>query len=354
MYASTQGTVAFYKSRPFMQERNFAESPSAHLLLQLLMELKQTNKECIGSSAFDFYLMNHGFSLIVAANAPHAQLPHEQQEFAELYLKRGGHIGRRMFLDLVGLLCTLASSATPDPFHIESVEDTYGPAAGAIIRAAVDQPSGLNSWMPGNQSAVIKTVTGIYEAAVETGATIDQTIAALTDILDWNKRKLAYGPMWRDVGNASLAFCRGKKSLEVITDSLFSYCHCSGSFFEKGALFAPVGQILFGLLDVQRSGQVPQLAHKGHALLKSADGQQALALGRKLFPHVFRAKLDPSKVPHVTQNELTFHNKYKQAWNAAVGGGAGWAQNPPPPKPLPKIFMPLDEDSYADIRSAKF
>ena len=342
MYANSQNTVAYYKSRPFLTCMRFADAPAAPLLEQALKEVQSGKKECIGESANDFYLLNHAFSLIVAGNAPAAPLSAEQGQLAELYLRRAGHIGRRMFLDLVGLLCTQASISTPDAFHIDSVADAYGAGAGEIALAASQNPSGLNQWMPGDKKSVAKTIAAIMEAAERHDATVDQAISSLTDIVDWNKRKLAYGPLWRDVGGAALAFSRGNKPLEVIADNLFSYCHCSGSFFEKGALFSPVGARLFELLDVQRSGQVPQLCNQGFGLSGSAAAKEALALGRKCFPEVFCAKLDRSIVKHVTQNELTFHNKYKQSWNAAVAGGAGWAQNPPP-KPVPKIFNPFED-----------
>ncbi len=72
------------------------------------------------------------------------------------------------------------------------------------------------------------------------------------------------GKAWGKVAEVLRDFSIGKLSAEMLMDTAFTLCHNNGPIFNKGMLFSQYGQDIYKILDVQRSGQIPQLvASKG-------------------------------------------------------------------------------------------
>lgn len=67
------------------------------------------------------------------------------------------------------------------------------------------------------------------------------------------------GKAWKQIAIPLNDFVHGKISAEIMMDTAFTLEHNNGSMFNKGMLYDSYSHKLKKILDVQRSGQVPQL-----------------------------------------------------------------------------------------------
>lgn len=346
MYATSEATIRAHKSRPLLTGRDISATPASRAYQGVLDYHKNHSKISIGETAVNFYMLNHAVSLLNQSFTPDAELPKEHHELYNIYHKQAGAIGARMFHDILYMLTVMASFTHPDEYHFDWIETDFNAQTRAFAQAVAGN-KGNNTWWTPEFSQNKEVLT---KAMAETdGVTLAQAVGALTYIVDVRQRELSYGPLWRDVGKMLLQFIHGVKSMESTIDTSFTYCHCNGSFFEKGHFFQAVGNSLFEVLDVQRAGLIPQFVNENkNGLARNPETRRVHALAASLFPEVFKAPMKWADVKTVSQKELVFPNKYKTAWNNAMGinGGGGAAAQA---KPVPKIFTPLDEDSYMDL-----
>lgn len=344
MYAQLHNTVRAQRARPLLTGRDISGNAMPAFYSQLLayFDSHASTPKSIGDTAVQFYLLNHGVALIDNESAPDQALDPARSALYAQYHLAVGRIGVRMVYDIVFMLTAMASTTHPDGYHLDMVESSYGAPARAFIEGLVGSTGNVSFWIP--QYAKLKPVL-IQARSSAQGVSLGAGLRALGYILDIRQKELSYGPLWRDVARVASAFFEGSKSLETTIDTAFTFCHCNGSFFEKGKLFSPVGNELFKALDVQRSGQIPQYVHEGKSALASQADTRALHLAfAKIFPSVFNAKMDWSLVKEITRNQLIFTQKYQQHWNAgAIGLGA------PAEPPKPKIFAPIDEAGYLTL-----
>lgn len=349
MYATSENTVRSHKARPLLTGRNISTTSAARSYKALMDYHKSSGAQLnIGQTAVSFYLLNHAISLVNQSFAPDQELPPEHHALYTAYHKEAGAIGVRMFHDILYMLTTMASFTHPDSYHFDWIETDFGPQTKAFAEA-VAANKGNNTWWTPN-FADNKAV--LSKALMESeGVSLAQAVGALTYIVDVRQKELAYGPLWRDVGKMLLQFIHGVKSLESTIDTSFTYCHCNGSFFEKGHFFQAVGNSLFEVLDVQRAGLIPQFVNEGkNPLANAALPKRLHSLVAPLYPEVFKGAMKWSDVHRVSQKELVFPNKYKQAFGNALNlNGGGGGANGVVEKPVPKIFSPIDEDSYLDM-----
>lgn len=347
MYAISEATIRAHKSRPLLTGRDISSTPAERAYEGILAYNKSHSKISIGETAVKFYMLNHAVSLLNQSFTPDAELPKAHHELYNTYHKEAGAIGARMFHDILYMLTVMASFTHPDAYHFEWIETDFGPKTRAFAEAVAGNKTSNTWWTPEfstNKEVLSKAI------AESDGVTLAQAVGALTYIVDVRQRELSYGPLWRDVGKMLLQFIHGIKSLESTIDTSFTYCHCNGSFFEKGHFFQAVGNSLFEVLDVQRAGLIPQFVNEGkNTLARGADAKRIHAMSAPLFPEVFKAPMKWSDVKQVSQKELVFPNKYKTAWNNAIGVNGGGAAAAAHAKPVPKIFSPIDEDGYMDM-----
>lgn len=351
MYAQNKNTVRAYRNRPLLMNRDISGNDMAGFYSQLLdyFKVQHAAKPSIGDTAVKFYLLNHGVALLDGAAGPDATLSSGQAELYRLYHDHVGKIGVRMVYDIVFMLTALASTTHPDSFCLDAVESSYGPQARAFIERVVGNTKNVSFWTP-DFSVFLPVLKAVRDNAQ--GVKLGDGIRALGYVLDICQRELSYGPLWRDVARVASSFFEGHKSLETTIDTAFTFCHCNGSFFEKGKLFTAVGNDLFDALDVQRSGQIPQFVHENkNALTRHKDIRSLHATFARQFPEVFLAPVAWSDVKKVTRNQLVFTSKYQKHWNATMGGGAAAAHNHPT---LPKIFSPIDEEGYINLSKTSF
>ena len=83
------------------------------------------------------------------------------------------------------------------------------------------------------------------------------------------------GKPWGKITQCVLDMVEGKTSLEIMSDSAFCLAHNNGPMFNKGMLYHGHSQGLIKILDVQRSGQIPE------AVLSNAFGTVAVGYSQQ-------------------------------------------------------------------------
>lgn len=66
------------------------------------------------------------------------------------------------------------------------------------------------------------------------------------------------GKAWGKVADVLNEYVHGKITAEMMLDTSFTLCHNNGPIFNKGMLFGGYSHEIYRILDVQRSGQIPQ------------------------------------------------------------------------------------------------
>lgn len=345
MYAQNQNTTRAYRSRPLLTPRDISGNDMGGFYTQLLdyFKGKMPTSTSIGDTAVQFYMLNHGVALLDGAVGPDTALTPKQANLYQLYHKHVGEIGVRMVYDIVFMLTAMTAQTHPDGFHLDQVETSYGLKTREFIQDLSNNSNNISFWTPDYRTLL--PVLGKAQQ-LSRGVKLSDAIRSMGYILDMCQRELSYGPLWRDIARMASSFFEGSKSLETTIDTSFTFCHCNGSFFEKGKLFTAVGNDLFKALDVQRSGQIPQFVkEQSNSLTKHPMTRSLHATFAEQFPEVFSEKVKWSEVKEVTRNQLVFTQKYQQHWNRNMGGAAAGHNHPPPPK----IFSPIDEEGYMSI-----
>lgn len=109
----------------------------------------------------------------------------------------------------------------------------------------------------------------------------DATIGAYTSFLSDVFYKGTYssgygGKAWGAVADVLRDFVHGKLTAEMMMDTSFTLCHNNGPIFNKGMLFDTYSPEIYKILDVQRSGQIPQLVASGGVTVSKNSKVQSL------------------------------------------------------------------------------
>lgn len=118
------------------------------------------------------------------------------------------------------------------------------------------------------------------------------------------------GKAWGKVADVMRDFTNGKISAEMMLDTGFTLCHNGGPIFNKGMLYEGYSSELIKILDVQRSGQIPQLvAMKGVSKSKDTDVQALYQFSVGLLGEEFTGEVDWAAVEALGSKAKYSHEK---------------------------------------------
>lgn len=126
----------------------------------------------------------------------------------------------------------------------------------------------------------------------------DATLGAYTDFLfqvfDEGDYSSGYGgKAWAAVAKVLRDFVHGKLTAEMMMDTAFTLCHNNGPIFNKGMLFDSYSPHIYKILDVQRSGQIPQLIANAESSWHSDSSVSAcFSLCQSVLPGEFSGYVD--------------------------------------------------------------
>lgn len=314
MYADLSNTVSSVRSRAVFQHRDMSNVPMAEFLAAMAATTIK-GQENIEAAAISFYLSNHGFHLIEAANAPTEALSPLHAKLAQDHVALTSRMGMRM------LFYILTISAEEAPFELERkpnffdfVESATSPDASKWLKAIMDR-----SGRAGGMLGTAKTCGN---------ATLGQCVKALELCFRFGKWNYGFGSLpWAIVAETAGEVIRGTNSLELMVDKAFTLCHNNGAIFNKGHQFTTYRQDFYAILDIQASGQIPSAIAAG---IKSSgfDSPAVKAIHQKYakaFPEEFNKKYDPSLIKSMEAVRAKKDAALKQKTQAFLGVSGGGA-----------------------------
>ena len=251
-------TLSYHKARPLQSNLDVRKARLKHVMAdysrmkEFLVNTEGTVKINPETEALWFYVQQHAMGLIERkfdAEEPLGDaLPFVQRYHETVHMKT-----LRMFYYIL-LICTRESrhagtgttglyAKYPDirDFHKNHVQDSSAESAiQAIIQHAPD---------------------------VSLGEYVD----FLTDAFDMCTYSSGFGgKAWFEVATPLKQFVHGEISAEIMMDTAFTLAHNNGPIFNKGMLYNNYNsQAITMVLDVQRSGQIPQLIANGNQRVDS-------------------------------------------------------------------------------------
>lgn len=224
--------------------------------------------------AIEFYLKNHAVAVLHQRFGPEAELPSEVASVMNDYHAMLAVKSVRMFYYLL-LICTRESRHEKSDYSSNlwvGLRGTYGEAMTSFHKTIKGS---------GSSGAVSK-----FRKHPPTVTLKDYT-SFLTDVFFNGKYSGGYGgPAWGEVAKVIRDFVHGTLSAEMMMDTAFTLAHNNGPIFNKGMLYHGYTQEIYKILDVQRSGQIPQYVEstsssivddrvkKTHASLKAIIGYE--------------------------------------------------------------------------------
>jgi len=252
--------MAHQKQRPLQTNIDLSEAKLQHVMKQythLRTDLSANDGSIEAKPETDalwFYVQQHAMSL-AERNLDNDEPMGDYQEYVEKYHTDGQRKVMRMFYYL--LLITTRESRHANSgagktklykkypnivdFHSHHVQDS---SAASSIQALIDNAPDV---------------------------TLGEYTRFLVDAFVLPGYSPGYGgKAWATIARPLRDFAQGKISAEILMDTAWTLEHNNGQIFNKGMLYHNGNSsILHKILDVQRSGQVPQLIAHHYSELNS-------------------------------------------------------------------------------------
>ena len=298
MYDLPDNTIARYLVNPCQDAINLRDIPLQRLVPLIRAAKKSTyNTE---TAVLNFYFYNHAFHLIGNRYNIYDRLPEELAQICARNQLVSNQIGSRMFYQV--LMSTHG--------HLFGVQ--HG-AHKAHFQDFFVQQYGQKLWD--------------FFAKNPNSYQFDNWIKAFPDV---NMGEFFFGTLatftfcgsgaakaWANIARLGADYVGGNMSLESLADQAFSICHNGGSILNKGHMFTVCEGIMYDLLDVQDSGQIPQwiLSHLKH---KAVDNQLKtdVAVMVKHFPEI-AGKLDTKLIAQSKAKRDAYVQGIAKNWQVA-------------------------------------
>lgn len=251
-------TLAFQMARPGNVPRDMSDASVYHIAkkARVLMECPSIGhftlgddsaKPCVSpeGDALRFYMLNHAMAKVRLACHPlqslGAYLP-----VVEAYNLALSSLSTRMFFYLL-LICTRESR------HAKSSGDS--PQGKELIKKY-----GIDCW---TFTETLKGLSPLPAAnkfmASPPNVALGPYVRYLADLFNTCSFGSAFGgSKWGAIAELLRDFVIGKLSAEMMLDTAFTLAHNTAPIFNKSMLFDMYTSELAKILDVQRSGQIPQ------------------------------------------------------------------------------------------------
>jgi len=333
-------TLAFQLGvRPALQFRNMSAVPLSTVVDSLNTYMKdsdasmthligvQVAEKIKGSPERDalmFYLLNHAVSVVRQRKHLYEPLG-EYLPILDAYHWNLSARSVRMFFYML-LICTRESRhekhSPSDPYWL-AMKAKYGSYVSELFSNIRHQSSeGAASTFRSSKPQM----------------PIGQYVEYLCEVFHTGNYQSGYGgKAWGNVADVLRDFVVGKITAEMMMDTAFTLCHNNGPIFNKGMLYENYSGDIYKILDVQRSGQIPQLiashevslgsdgsvlsawdmcrgilgsSFEGHVdwflveelgALKSYKNQKDAQVAKHGYPSKFKAKLEVEKIKQKQQ-----------------------------------------------------
>ena len=244
-------TLAFSYSRLLTTHRDMRDvscASVAHQLKGYLASSYGLNKVSPETEALYFYGLNHAVSVIASMRAPLEPLASDELKLVQLYHQQGQLSAVRAFYYLLWI-------CTREARHNQSLTKD-GPNLSEMFGAPMQE---FFLSIKGGEANISSKFVSHPPAG---------TIGTYCRALQWqfynSKWNSSYGgAAWGAITDCLVRFVEGEYTAEMMLDTIFTLCHNNGSCFNKGTCYHHYSANLAIVLDVQRSGQIPEMVLSG-------------------------------------------------------------------------------------------
>lgn len=330
--SAPKNTLAYHrKGRPLALKRNLGGLPVVGTINPMKQFASQYGKSASPESeAIWFYMANHAVSEIEMRFDPDEPLPAPVVDVLNEYNKLASAIAARAFYYLLLITCRESRHCKKKAEIAPHVSKSWGAEAMKGIEHYPDH-------------ADISAVCNVF-----TSYTPNATLQQITEAVRYSfYTPGGYhggygGKAWGKVSDCLVSYVNGEYTAEMMLDTVWTLCHNNGPIFNKGMLYGMYGSYITEILDIQRSGQIPQLVltsqsvgSKSHVKPDMVQYAEKIAA---LFPdsEAFKtgALIDWHKVEAL--GSVKKYGQYKDGGAANTGGYK-------PKKPSPSYS---DDDHY--------
>lgn len=242
-YASPVNTLSYQLgTRPLMVLRDLSTVPMSNVIERInSYDLKERSPE---AEAITFYLLQHGMGVLQQKCDKHELLDPLRLSFCDTFSRTLSNSAQMLFYYLL---------------YITTRESRH-------TSLTADQRTKLKNEFDDAGRFLINNFKGTEKQAWDRLRT-DPPNAIFGDFVDaivycFEKGKFSSGyggPKWAEIARCLRKVVYGETTLEQMLDEAWTLCHNNGPIFNKGLYFSMYGSSIYRILDVQRSGQIPEL-----------------------------------------------------------------------------------------------
>lgn len=240
-------TLRAYHQKPLVRMFDMRAVPVTHVTPRTEEWYNAENLMSPDDAAYRYYLNAHWFNHLNAERHPDEPLA-EWAPVVDRFFREGTELAERMFHYLL-LICARESRHAS---LIASKRVTMGKKFGPEAEIYFDEYRGTSK--PAAVAALLD-IDNFWPGV---------SMGQYTEWLVWVFSKGKFGggfggKAWAEVAEVLRRVVHGEITYEMMIDQAFNSAHNNGPIFNKGMLFTQYSGQFIGILDVQRSGQVPNL-----------------------------------------------------------------------------------------------
>ena len=308
-------TLSFHKQRPLLSAMDLTGASLQYVMGEydtakaMLLKYEGAVKAKPEAEALWFYVQNHIMCLIGKAVDNDEPL-RDYQHFVNMYHIDINRKMIRMFYYLL-LICSR-----------ESRHMSAGPGRNNLWKKYPNIYDYHSNHV--QDSSEVSAVNALIENAPD--ITLGEYTQFLVDAFQFPAYVKGYGGKnWKKVAEPLRDFVHGKITAEVLMDTGFTLAHNNGPIFNKGMLYEGFnGHRLNKILDIQRSGQIPQaILHSED--VKSVDSQMTeyvqsfMRVSKESFGHIDWKKVRNINGHAVYSVEMSHQKAVKGAGGTITG-----------------------------------
>jgi hypothetical protein len=279
------GTLGYYLSAPQFKAIPFGHVMSKFISMSCSEYVKTCNLANPCTEAVEFYTMNHLMTLLSQKYGKFEKLPDWAIPTCEKFHKVVAEQGCRM-LYYMTLICTRESR------HLsKTVGDEWW--AKFVKKFGIESKNFHQKIAHTNSDFAAK---GFMKHApnLEFG----KYLRGLADIF---RAPFGFGGSfggepWANITETLAKCVEGETSLEVMLDTAYTLAHNGGPMFNKGMMYNQYDGYFIKILDVQRSGQMPELVQSGEMPLHCSSMESYVAAFARHMPGEFETEVCYDKV----------------------------------------------------------
>lgn len=276
-------TLASLDDMPHLRPVNLGETPCAAFAINCKNFKEGTDYASPDSDALSFYATNHLVAILKSKFTCNEPLPQWAGEVVSLYKEQLAVQGQRL-VHYMTLIATRESRHTHENNDLyKSVEEKYGLYCLQFHKTIRGK---------GSSGAVEKFLSSPPKGKLGT------YLNSLTYLFFEGSFGGGYGGKpWGMIAQTLAQCVNGETSLEVMIDTAYTLAHNNGPMFNKGMMYNMYTQEIYKILDVQRSGQIPELILSGKlSSTVSPKLKEALVKCKEEYPAAFGNYVDWYKV----------------------------------------------------------